>query len=105
MIDQKGERAMEKKYAALCNGDYNDVDDLMDAIVRADNQGMILLQSDVVAALDGFDLSMDENEKFFNWLSSSGVSLIEEESPMENGSRYENLSKSFAGFQKLLSLY
>ena len=57
---------------------YNDIDDLKNDLLELNKQGVDIVQSDVVAALDRFDMSDDEIDQFYDWTSSVNIDLIDE---------------------------
>ena len=57
---------------------YNDIDDLKNDLLNLNNQGVDIVQSTVVGLLDRFDMSDDEVDQFYDWLSSVNIDLIDE---------------------------
>ena len=57
---------------------YNDIEDLKNDLFELNKQGVDIVQADVVAALDRFDMSDDEIDQFYDWLSSVNIDLIDE---------------------------
>ena len=57
---------------------YNDIEDLKNDLVELNKQGVDIVQSDVVNALDRFEMSDDEIDQFYDWLSSVNIDLIDE---------------------------
>ena len=69
-VNKKSTLGLKKK--------YNDLDDLKNDLMNLNNQGVDIVQSDVVNALDRFDMSDDEVDEFYDWLSSVKIELIDE---------------------------
>ena len=57
---------------------YNILDDLKNDLVELNKQGVDIVQTDVVNALDRFEMSDDEIDQFYDWLSSVNIDLIDE---------------------------
>ncbi|MBR2533532.1 MAG: RNA polymerase sigma factor RpoD [Erysipelotrichaceae bacterium] len=57
---------------------YNDIEDLKNDLFELNKQGVDIVQADVVAALDRFEMSDDEIDQFYDWLSSVNIDLIDE---------------------------
>ena len=57
---------------------YNDLEDLKTDLEELNKQGVDIVQADVVSALDHFDMSDDEIDQFYDWLSSVNIDLIDE---------------------------
>ena len=57
---------------------YNDIEDLKNDLLELNNQGVDILQDDVVNALDRFEMSDDDMDQFYDWLSASNIDLIDE---------------------------
>ena len=57
---------------------YNDIEDLKNDLVELNNQGVDIVQSDVVTALDRFEMTDDEIDQFYDWISSVNIDLIDE---------------------------
>ncbi len=57
---------------------YNDIEDLKNDLVELNKQGVDIVQSDVVNALDRFEMSDDEIDQFYDWLSNVNIDLIDE---------------------------
>ena len=57
---------------------YNDIEDLKNDLFNLNNQGVDIVQSDVVNALDRFDMSDEEVDQFYDWLNSKKIDLIDE---------------------------
>ncbi|MBR4421633.1 MAG: RNA polymerase sigma factor RpoD, partial [Erysipelotrichaceae bacterium] len=57
---------------------YNDIEDLKNDLQELNKQGVDIVQADVVNALDRFEMSDDEIDQFYDWLSSAGIDLIDE---------------------------
>ena len=71
--------AKEKKNRALgLKKKYIDIDDLKYDLENLNKEGVDIVQADVVNALDRFDMSDDDIDKFYDWLSSAGIDLIDE---------------------------
>ena len=63
---------------------YNDIEDLKNDLVELNKQGVDIVQSDVVNALDRFEMSDDEIDQFYDWLSSVNIDLIDESEEEED---------------------
>ncbi len=63
---------------------YNDIEDLKNDLVELNKQGVDIVQSDVVNALDRFEMSDDEIDQFYDWLSSVNIDLIDESDEEED---------------------
>ena len=57
---------------------YNDIEDLKNDLQNLNNQGVDIVQGDVVNALDRFEMTDDEVDQFYDWLSSVNIELIDE---------------------------
>ena len=57
---------------------YNDIEDLKTDLEELNKQGVDIVQADVVNALDRFEMSDDEIDQFYDWLSSVNIDLIDE---------------------------
>ncbi len=57
---------------------YNDIEDLKNDLQELNKQGVDIVQADVVNCLDRFEMSDDEMDQFYDWLSSVGIDLIDE---------------------------
>ncbi len=57
---------------------YNDIEDLKNDLIELNKQGVDIVQSEVVTALDRFEMSDDEIDQFYDWTSSVGIELIDE---------------------------
>lgn len=57
---------------------YNDIEDLKNDLFNLNNQGVDIVQSDVVNALDRFDMTDEEVDQFYDWLNSKKIDLIDE---------------------------
>ena len=57
---------------------YNDIEDLKNDLVELNKQGVDIVQSDVVNALDRFEMSDDDIDQFYDWISSVNIDLIDE---------------------------
>ena len=79
-LDNKPVRAIKntKKSSLGLKKKYNDIEDLKNDLLDLNNQGVDVVQSDVVAALDRFEMSDDEIDTFYDWLSSVNIDLIDE---------------------------
>ena len=53
-------------------------------LVELNKQGVDIVQSDVVNALDRFEMSDDEIDQFYDWLSSVNIDLIDESEEEED---------------------
>ncbi len=73
-------RAMKatKKSTLGLKKKYNDIEDLKNDLVNLNHQGVDIVQSDVVSALDRFDMSDDEVDQFYDWLSNAKIELLDE---------------------------
>ena len=77
----------QKKSSLGLKKKYNDIEDLKNDLIELNKQGVDIVQSDVVAALDRFDMTDDEIDQFYDWTSSVGIDLIDEsedEEELEN---------------------
>ncbi|MBQ2233216.1 MAG: RNA polymerase sigma factor RpoD [Erysipelotrichaceae bacterium] len=63
---------------------YNDIEDLKNDLVELNKQGVDIVQSDVVNALDRFEMSDDEIDQFYDWLSGVNIDLIDESEDEED---------------------
>ena len=63
---------------------YNDIEDLKNDLVELNKQGVDIVQSDVVTALDRFDMTDDEIDQFYDWISSVNIDLIDESEDEED---------------------
>ena len=63
---------------------YNDIEDLKNDLVELNKQGVDIVQSDVVNALDRFEMSDDEIDQFYDWLSGVNIDLIDESEEEED---------------------
>ena len=63
---------------------YNDIEDLKNDLIELNKQGVDIVQSDVVSALDRFEMSDDEIDQFYDWTSSVGIDLIDESEDEED---------------------
>ena len=88
-------RAIQTNVAVVSNKDkkarslglkkkYNDLDDLKFDLVNLNKEGVDIIQTDVVNALDRFDMSDDDIDKFYDWLSSVNIDLIDESDDEED---------------------
>ena len=57
---------------------YNDIEDLKNDLLELNNQGVDIIQADVVNALDRFEMSDDEIDQFYDWVSASNIDMIDE---------------------------
>ena len=57
---------------------YNDIEDLKNDLLNLNNQGVEIVQGDVVNALDRFEMSDDDVDQFYDWLNSVNIELIDE---------------------------
>ncbi len=57
---------------------YNDIEDLKNDLMELNKQGVDIVQSDVVTALDRFEMNDDEIDQFYDWLNSVNIDLIDE---------------------------
>nr|MCR4855018.1 hypothetical protein [Erysipelotrichaceae bacterium] len=57
---------------------YNDIEDLKNDLIELNKQGVDIVQSDVVSALDRFEMTDDEIDQFYDWLNSVNIDLIDE---------------------------
>jgi len=80
VLEQKPIRAIKanKKSSLGLKKKYNDIDDLKNDLTELNSQGVDIVQSDVVNALDRFDMSDDEVDQFYDWLNSVNIELIDE---------------------------
>ena len=63
---------------------YNDIEDLKNDLIELNKQGVDIVQSDVVTALDRFEMSDDEIDQFYDWTSSVNIDLIDESEKEED---------------------
>ena len=63
---------------------YNDIEDLKNDLIELNKQGVDIVQSDVVAALDRFEMTDDEIDQFYDWTSSVNIDLIDESEKEED---------------------
>ncbi len=63
---------------------YNDIEDLKNDLVELNKQGVDIVQSDVVTALDRFEMTDDEIDQFYDWISSVNIDLIDESEDEED---------------------
>ena len=63
---------------------YNDLEDLKADLEELNKQGVDIVQADVVSALDHFEMSDDEIDQFYDWLSSVNIDLIDESDQEED---------------------
>ena len=63
---------------------YNDIEDLKNDLIELNKQGVDIVQSEVVTALDRFDMTDDEIDQFYDWTSSVGIELIDESDDEED---------------------
>ena len=80
IIGQQPIRAIKanKKSSLGLKKKYNDIEDLKNDLLDLNNQGVDIVQGDVVNALDRFDMSDDEVDQFYDWLNSVNIELIDE---------------------------
>ena len=57
---------------------YNDIEDLKNDLLNLNNQGVDIVQADVVNALDRFEMADDEVDQFYDWLNQVNIELIDE---------------------------
>ncbi len=57
---------------------YNDIEDLKNDLLNLNNQGVDIVQGDVVNALDRFEMTDEEVDGFYDWLNSVNIELIDE---------------------------
>ena len=63
---------------------YNDIEDLKNDLIELNRQGVDIVQADVVSALDRFEMSDDEIDQFYDWISSVNIDLIDESDEEED---------------------
>ena len=63
---------------------YNDIEDLKNDLVELNKHGVDIVQADVINALDRFDMSDEDLDQFYEWLSSVNVDLIDESEDEED---------------------
>ena len=63
---------------------YNDIEDLKNDLVELNRQGVDIVQADVVTALDRFEMTDDEIDQFYDWISSVNIDLIDESDDEED---------------------
>ena len=80
IISQKPIRAIKanKKSTLGLKKKYNDIEDLKNDLMNLNQQGVDIVQSDVVNALDRFDMSDDEVDQFYDWCNQVNIELIDE---------------------------
>lgn len=69
-VNKKSTLGLKKK--------YNDIEDLKNDLMNLNHQGVDIIQSDVVNALDRFEMKDDEIDAFYDWLSSAKIELLDE---------------------------
>ena len=74
----------QKKSSLGLKKKYNDIEDLKNDLVDMNNQGVDIVQSDVVNALDRFEMSDDEIDQFYDWLNAVNIDLIDESDDEED---------------------
>ena len=84
--DGKAIRAAKKvkKSSLGLKKKYNDIEDLKNDLVELNKQGVDIVQSDVVNALDRFEMTDDEIDLFYDWLNSVNIDLIDESDSQED---------------------
>jgi len=75
---------LNKKSSLGLKKKYNDIDDLKNDLSELNKQGVDIVQADVVSALDRFEMTDDEIDQFYDWLSSVGIDLIDESEDEED---------------------
>jgi len=75
--------ALKKKSALGLKKKYNDIDDLKEDLKNLNHQGVEILQNDVVNALDRFEMSDEEIDQFYDWISSENIELSEDSADEE----------------------
>ena len=80
ILSQKPIRAMKanKKSTLGLKKKYNNLDDLKVDLLNLNNQGVDIVQDDVVNALDRFEMADEEIDAFYDWLNSVKIELIDE---------------------------
>ena len=80
VLSQKPIRAIKanKKSTLGLKKKYNDIEDLKNDLFNLNLQGVDIVQSDVVNALDRFDMSDEEVDQFYDWLNAKKIYLIDE---------------------------
>ena len=57
---------------------YNDIDDLKNDLIELNSQGVDIVQADVVSALDRFDMTDEDIDNFYDWVSNANIDMIDE---------------------------
>ncbi|MBQ6559847.1 MAG: sigma-70 family RNA polymerase sigma factor [Erysipelotrichaceae bacterium] len=58
--------------------DYLDIEDLMKDMIELSEKGIAMTQTEIISALDQFDMKDDDIDQFYNWLNSKNIVLISE---------------------------
>ena len=74
----------QKKSSLGLKKKYNDIEDLKNDLVEMNKQGVDIVQSDVVNALDRFEMNDDEIDQFYDWLNAVNIDLIDESDDEED---------------------
>ncbi|MDO5332345.1 MAG: hypothetical protein Q4E99_06655, partial [Bacillota bacterium] len=69
-VNKKSTLGLKKK--------YNDIEDLKNDLMNLNHQGVDIVQSDVVNALDRFEMKDEEIDAFYDWLSGAKIELLDE---------------------------
>ena len=72
------QQSKSKKSSLGLKKKYIDLDLFKADLVELNKQGVDILQSDVVDHLDRFEMSDEDIDNFYDWVSSSNIDLIEE---------------------------
>ena len=80
VLPQQPIRAIKanKKSSLGLKKKYNDIEDLKNDLLNLNNQGVDIIQADVVNALDRFEMADDEVDQFYDWINSVNIELIDE---------------------------
>ena len=80
VLSQKPIRAIKAKVKSNLGlkKKYVNIDDLKADLLNLNQQGVDIVQDDVVNALDKFKLADDEIDAFYDWLNSVNIELIDE---------------------------
>jgi len=62
---------------------YNDINVLKEDLLNLNKQGVDIVESDVVNALNRFEMSDDDLDQFYEWLGSVNIELIDESEETE----------------------
>jgi len=83
-VEMKPSKPVAKKKSSLgLKKKYNDINDLMEDLKDLNHQGVEIIQTDVVNALDRFEMSDEEIDQFYDWLSNENIELSEDSADEE----------------------